>query len=304
MKTLYMLLIITFCLAACLFSRDAQAASALTPNGILNYVSDTFLESARMYSVPIKKAAERLFWLLLGIALVVSGIRLATHQGDVQSFAAVFVKILLLTGLFYFLLSNGTAIGSSIVDSLSSITDTRKIGPSEMLDLTFNTGRALSKAVGKTFSGIAVGITLNAMILLFNIVMFLVTIRYITLYLTAYIFCICGVFVLGFGAFSYTRELAVNFLRTVFSLSLELMTMILVCNAGFTVLERLSEAVSNLDGPLTLQDTSVVLFTALFIHALSAGLPRIVGSLITTHPAAGSISFSIPGIPNLFKRII
>lgn len=301
MKTIFLF---SFSVAVLLFCTEAYAASPLTPNGILNYVSDTFVDSARIYSEPIKKAAERLFWMLLGIALISTGVRLAFNHGDIASFYSVFVRIILLTGMFYFLLSHGTAIGSSVVDSLSSITNTRGIGPSELLDLTFNTGRALSTAVSKTMYGFSVGITLNIMILIFDIVMFLVTIRYVSLYLTAYIFCICGVFVLGFGAFSYTRELAVNFLRTVFSLSLELMTMILVCNAGFSVLEHLSEAVLQLKGNITLQDTGVVLFTALFIHVLSTGLPRIVGSLIASHPGAGSLSFSIPGIPNFFKRVL
>ncbi len=278
-------------------------AQNLSPNGMLNYVTNAFISGAGVYAAPIKAAAERLFWLLLGIAVVTNGIRMATKQEEISSCFAIFVRLTLLTGMFYYLLSHGSEIGASIVDSLASITDTRNVGPSEMLDITFNTGRALNKAVSNGVSGIAASITVHAMILIFNIVMFLVTIRYITLYLTAYIFCICGVFVLGFGAFSYTRELAVNFLRTVFALALELMTMILVCNAGFGVLENLTYAVEQLDHVITLQDTGIVLFTALFIHALSVGLPSIVGSLLSSHPGAGSLSFSIPGIPNLFRRI-
>lgn len=276
--------------------------NALTPDGVLNYVADAFIDHARSYSEPIKQAAERLFWGLLGISIVSAGIRMIFRQGDLSSFFAVFIKLIVLTGVFYFLLSNGTKIGSSIVDSLSSITNTRNIGPSEILDVTFNIGRDLNSAVSHSVSGIAASIVVHAMILIFNIVMFLVTIRYVVLYLTAYIFCICGVFVLGFGAFSYTREIAVNYLRIIFSLSLELMTMILVCNAGFAVLEDLGEAISALTRQITLQDTGVVLFTALFMHVISVSLPKIVGSLITHTPPTGGLSFSIPGIPNILKR--
>lgn len=290
-------LALLLCAATC-----HAAGGALTPNGVLNYVSDSFIANAQTYSEPIKKAAERLFWLLLGISIVVSGVRLVLRQGDISSFFAVFIKLIVLTGLFYFLLSNGSKIGSSIVDSLSSITNNRNIGPSELLDVTFNIGRDLNAAVSKSFSGLAASLVIQAMILIFNIVMFLVTIRYVVLYLTAYIFCICGVFVLGFGAFGYTRDIAVNFLRIIFSLSLELMTMILICNAGFAVLEDLGEAILALKRSITLQDTGVVLFTALFMHVISATLPKIVGSLVMRTPGTGGLSFSVPGVPNLFRR--
>lgn len=278
------------------------ADGALTPNGVLNYVADAFIAGAKSYSEPIKSAAERLFWLLLGISIVVSGIRLVLRQGDITAFFAIFVKLVILTGIFYFLLSNGSKIGSSIVDSLSSITNTRNIGPSELLDVTFNIGHGLNRAVSKSFSGMAASLVIQLMILIFNIVMFLVTIRYVVLYLTAYIFCICGVFVLGFGAFGYTREIAVNFLRIIFSLSLELMTMILVCNTGFTVLEEMGTAITKLTRSITLQDTGVVLFTALFMHVISATLPKIVGSLVMRTPGTGGLSFTVPGVPNIFRR--
>ena len=83
MKTIFLF---SFSVAVLLFCTEAYAASPLTPNGILNYVSDTFVDSARIYSEPIKKAAERLFWMLLGIALISTGVRLAFNHGDIASF--------------------------------------------------------------------------------------------------------------------------------------------------------------------------------------------------------------------------
>ena len=45
-----------------------------------------------------------------------------------------------------------------------------------------------------------------------------------------------------------------------------------------------------------MQDAGVVLFTALFIYALSARLPSIVGSLVASHPDPGTVRMSIPVI--------
>lgn len=280
----------------------AQNAAALSPDGLLNYSANLFLTSAQQYIYPIKSAAQRLFWLLLLIAVVLHGIKFVLNPKGISSFVAIFTQFVLIAGLFYFLLQNGSEIGASIVDSMISITNTSKVGPSEVLDITFNIGRALSEHKAGSLSNIPVSIMINAVILIFFIVMFLVTVRYITLYLCSYIFCIIGVFVLGFGALNSTRFIAVNYLRITFSLACELMTMILVCNIGFSILDRILESLNSLDATITLQDCCVVLFTAIFIHALSAGLPRIVGSLFISHPGAGTISFSVPGIPAVFKQ--
>ncbi len=280
----------------------AHADAALSPDGLLNYSTNLFLSSAQQYIYPIKGAAQRLFWLLLLIAVVLHGIKLILNPKTISSFVAVFTQFVLIAGLFYFLLQNGAEIGASIVDSMISITNTNRIGPSEMLDITFNIGQSLSEHKASSLSSIPVSIMINAVILIFYIVMFLVTVRYITLYLCSYIFCIIGVFVLGFGALNVTRYIAVNYLRITFSLACELMTMILVCNIGFSILDRILQSLTTLDETISLQECCVVLFTAIFIHALSAGLPRIVGSLFISHPGAGSISFSIPGVPTVFKQ--
>ena len=280
----------------------ANAAQTLEPDGMLNYIAQQFISGASRYSEPIKQAAERLFWILLGISIVTSGIRMVLRSGDPASFFAVLVRLCLLTGTFYFLLKNGAQIGASIIDSLCSVTNNRSIGPSELLDCTFNTTRTLNKAIGSSVTNIPTALVLQLMILFFTVTMFLVTIRYITLYLSSYIFCVCGVFVLGFGAFSYTREIAVQYLRVIFSLALELMTMILICNAGFEVLETLSAKVMALDRHLNMQDAGVVLFTALFIYALCARLPAIVGSLVATHPQEAIPRLNIFRIPRLLLR--
>lgn len=296
-KLLVLLLFVIIPAQAC-----AETATALSPDGLLNYSTNLFLSSAQQYIHPIKSAAQRLFWLLLLIAVVLHGIKLILNPKTISSFVAIFTQFVLIAGLYYFLLQNGSEIGASIVDSMISITNTSRIGPSEMLDLTFNLGRALSEHKAGTLTNIPVSIMINAVILIFFIVMFLVTVRYITLYLCSYIFCIIGVFVLGFGALSSTRFIAVNYLRITFSLACELMTMILVCNIGFSILDRILQSLISLDGTITLQECCVVLFTAIFIHALSSGLPRIVGSLFISHPGAGTISFSVPGIPAVFKQ--
>lgn len=256
----------------------------LSPDGLLNSLTHEFIDNAKQNAIPIKNAASRLFWILVPIALVVSGIKNIFKDGNIQSFFFDVVMICILTGLFLFLLNNGTEIGESVIDSLTSIIDKKQYGPSELVDLTFNICGTFNKCISNNVFNLLTSITLRILLLGFMLVMFLVVIRFTCIFLCAHILCIAGVFVLGFGAFSYTRAIAVNFLKSVFAIALELMTMIIVVNAGCKILENIAiKAEEFVEKGKTIGSTecAVVLFTALFIYLISKTLPSMVGSLIT-----------------------
>ncbi len=287
------------CAAALLWPETALASDGLPADGLLNRVADNFIQNVQNYSAPIAAAAERLFWMLLSCAIVVTGAKMIFKQGDPSSFAAVMVRLILTTGVFYFLLKNGARISASVIDSMIEVSGHYSVGPSELLDITFNTTKQLHMAISKSLAALPAALVMNLLIAVYSLIMFLVTIRYITLYISAYVFCTLGVFVLGFGAFGYTRVMAVSYLKTVLSLALQLMTMIIICNIGFQVLNDLSTAIAELDKPLTFQDAGVVLFTSLFLMVLCSSLPRLVGSLVCVNPATGTLSFNVPGLPKI-----
>lgn len=246
-----------------------------------NSVTTEFQENISTYTTVIKGAATRLFWTLLTFSLITTGIRLIFISGNVQTFTGVFVKLIITTGIFYFLLDNGPAIGADIIDSLSSITDDRKVGPSELFTICTSLSVKFMNLISEGNLGFFGSLMLALPCLFFFYVMAMVVVRYGVLYLTAYSLCILGVFVLGFGAFNYTREIAVNYLRAILSYALQLMVTILVCNAGFKILERLFSSISELNRPVVVQDCLVIVFTGLFIRGIVETLPSVVGSLVT-----------------------
>lgn len=292
-------------------SAPAQEIKDLTlsPDGVLNSLTLLFIDNISEAATPIKEAANRLFWILVPISIVMLGIKSTFKDGNMQSFMGDLVKLLLVTGFYYFLLDNGTAIGHSVIDSLTSVTTNSNTGPSELIDLTFNIASNLNQNISAGLFNAVTGFILRCMVLVFMFIMFLVVIKFTTLFICAHILCICGVFVLGLGAISYTRYIAINFFKSILSMSLELMTTLLVINSGCLILKNLknkSQEIVESGSSVGSSECSVIIFTALFIYILSKYLPEAVSNLVTMTNGRNAkrsnsrISLKIPSI-NLKK---
>lgn len=308
MKNLIVLLVLLF---TCTDSQAQEAIDlTLSPDGVLNSLTIMFIENISEAAVPIKEAANRLFWILVPVSIVLMGIKSIFKDGNMQSFMGDLVKLVLVTGFYYFLLDNGTAIGHSVIDSLTSVTTSQNTGPSELIDLTFNIASNLNLNISSGLFNAVTSFILRCMVLIFMFIMFMVVIRFTTMFICAHILCICGVFVLGLGAISYTRYIAANFFKSILSMSLELMTTLLVVNSGCLILKNLQNKIDEIveaGEAFGSGECSVIIFTALFIYILSKYLPEAVSNLVTmsnhrsSNKSNGSrVTFKMPSI-NLKK---
>lgn len=132
-------------MCSCVYAQDIDAEN------ILNSLTDNFLKNAEQSAKPIIEASERLFWMLLPISIVISGIKNLFKDANIQNFMFDLIKLMIVTGIFYFLLSNGKDIGFSIVDSFTTLADGKTYGPSELLDLTLNIVAKCQKLIHKNF---------------------------------------------------------------------------------------------------------------------------------------------------------
>ncbi len=308
MKNLIVLLVLLF---TCTDSQAQEAIDlTLSPDGVLNSLTIMFIENISEAAVPIKEAANRLFWILVPVSIVLMGIKSIFKDGNMQSFMGDLVKLVLVTGFYYFLLDNGTAIGHSVIDSLTSVTTSQNTGPSELIDLTFNIASNLNLNISSGLFNAVTSFILRCMVLIFMFIMFMVVIRFTTMFICAHILCICGVFVLGLGAISYTRYIAANFFKSILSMSLELMTTLLVVNSGCLILKNLQNKIDEIveaGEAFGSGECSVIIFTALFIYILSKYLPEAVSNLVTmsNHRSGNKsngnrVTFKMPSI-NLKK---
>ena len=278
----------------------SQEASFLS-HGVINTALDIFFSEINSVSAGITQAATRLFWILCSIAIVLNGIKLIFQDGDLQAFAAVLVRFMLIVGLFYFLLLNGGDIGRSLVNSLMSLTAHSGSGsPQNLADRIIDISVLLIEKVDPGESGLSIDrLIMGFFLVFFDFMMFGVVASVMVLYFAAYILCVLGVFVLGFGALSLTRPLAVNYLRSMLGISLELMAMILVCNIGIRGLERVEEYLSG-GGQISFGIYGMLIFVACFMWSCSSAIPALVGSLASGFTVSGSLGNVMGGFASRF----
>ena len=259
----------------------------LNPSGVLNLSINRVLNKIKQITVPLQNAATRLFWILCAISAALSGIRLIFQDGTLQNFFGEFVKMILIIGVFEFLLQNGSDIGADIIDSMIKLSQSSNLGISECADKTFEITKLLIK--NASTHGPIMEITIILEVVLIFIVLSLIIVKFAVMYVSAYFICVTGIFVLGFGALSFTRDLSINYLKMLFSIGLQLMCIIIICNAGFSIFDDFINDLTYSD-TVSFMDTTVLIFTSLFIYGLSTGTPQIVGQLIMgANIASGSL---------------
>ncbi len=257
-------------------------AVELNANGILNSLISEFILCVNESAGPIHQAAVRLFWILVPISVVISGIK-NLFNGNIQDFFFSLVTTIIFTGIFYYLLTNDYQIGKSIIDSFLTMVENEYTGPSELVDLVFNIDRQITNLLSSNILGIVSKLQIILCMIVFSIVMFLVVLRFVCIFLTAQFLCVVGVFVLGFGGFSATRYLAVNYLKIVISKGLELVTVLIVVKAGCKILNDVIEETKLYeDGVAVLKHSEcmVMIFISLFMYVLSRTLPNVMASLM------------------------
>lgn len=288
-------------MCSCVYAQDIDAEN------ILNSLTDNFLKNAEQSAKPIIEASERLFWMLLPISIVISGIKNLFKDANIQNFMFDLIKLMIVTGIFYFLLSNGKDIGFSIVDSFTTLADGKTYGPSELLDLTLNIVAKCQKLVHKNFLKMVPMLIEYTLLICFALIMFMVVLKFTVLFITAKIVCIIGVFVLGFGSFNFTRDLAVNYLKVVLSLSVQLLTMLTIINTSCMLLTEIYEKATEFEIKkivISYNECISILFVSLFLYALSKTLPSVMAQLIGNFTNMvgfeGSLSKTIGNIRKLF----
>lgn len=266
-----------------IFLSGSAAAVELNADGILNSLIDEFVSCVNDSAGPIHQAAMRLFWLLVPINLVMSGIR-CVFSGDFSDFFFSLVTSVLFTGIFYYLLSHDYAIGKSIIDSFVTMVDDDYMGPSELIDLVFNIDRQINNLMTSNVLGLVSKLQIVICMIVFSVVMFFVILRFVSIYLTAQILCVIGVFVLGFGGLKATRHLAVNYLKLLISKGLELITVLIITKTGCRILNDVIDATKLYEEGLSVlkhSECMVMIFISLFIYVLSKSLPPVMSSLMS-----------------------
>lgn len=222
------------------FSINAYAGQ-LDSSGLLDTLLDKFQQVASTWTTVIADYANWLFWGLVLISMVWTFGMMAMQGEGLTGVLAEIVRFFAVIGFFYYLLINGPSISQSIINSMRQLAAnalgiSTGISPSSIVDMAFAILTKVSSAASIWSPMISTIMITVAIIVL--VVMSLIAINMLIMLVSAWVLCYAGVILLGFGGSKWTADIAINYLRTVLSIGIQLFTMALIIGIGQSFIDQ------------------------------------------------------------------
>src|SRR6516164_11756971 len=186
----------------------AQAQST-GPQGVVDDLLGKYKSAGKAWEATIEQAATKLFWLLATISLGWTCVSMAIKQSDLVEIVAELCRFIMFTGLFLWLLMNGSTFSSAIIHSLWQIGGDaggagQQIFPMAVLNLGLQVYQQTLQHVNWLQPESIVAPIIIAVIIL--IMCALVAVNMILLLCAAWVVVYAGLIFLGFGGCRWTSE--------------------------------------------------------------------------------------------------
>jgi P-type conjugative transfer protein TrbL len=238
-----------------------------------------FQTAAAGWGPYILARASWLFWTLATISLVWTIGHLALRRAEIGEFLGEFLSFTLMTGFFWWLLSNGPTFALQIIDSLQRIANHASglgstTSPSRVVDLGFDLlHRVLTQSTIWSPVDSMFGLMMSSIIL---VVLALIGVNLLVLYVSTWILAYAGIFFLGFGGSRWTSDMAIGYYRTVLALGAQLAAMILLIGIGYSIITNYYTLMRS---NVSLEEEAVVLVASIMLLALVNKIPPLIGGL-------------------------
>lgn len=280
-------------LALLLYSTGA--AAQLTNQGMLDQVVTAFATRAASWQTVIMNAATWLFWTLGTISLVWTGATLMLRGGGIQDFFSEFVRFIMFFGFFLWLLRNGPAFASSIIQSLQQLGEqasgVSSVTPSGIVDIGFMIWRQAitNLSIWSPVDSI-VGLALSAAIM---VLLAAVAVNMMLVLVSAWILMYAGIFFLGFGGSRWTSDMSISYYKTVLGVGMQLLTMVILVGIGVDLLNTFYAKMNK--GTLNFDELGVMMVFCVTLLMLITRVPPLVASIVSGGGvgAASSIGSSV-----------
>ncbi len=256
-----------------------EAQAAINSAGLLDTALQNFQTSAAGWATYITARASWLFWMLASISLVWTMGQLALRRADIGEFLGEFISFTVMTGFFWWLLTNGPAFAVQIMNSMRQLAGSASglgpnVYPSTMMDIGFQlldrvvTQSSIMKPIDSAF-----GLLVTTIIL---IVVALIGVNMLVLLISGWILAYAGIFFLGFGGSRWTSDMAINYYRTVLSLGAQMAGMVLVVGIGFSFVDQYYR---NMSVQISIKEMAVLMVAAVVLLGLVNKIPALLGGL-------------------------
>lgn len=267
----------------CLIVFTNVCHAELNSDGVLDTVYKTYKSEARKWEAALISVATYIFITLSTISMVWIFAQLLFHRSSFAEFFGEFIRFLVTTGLFFWFLKYGSTIAMDIVQSFQEIaldaSGYNSVTPSAIVDIGFeiltkvSTNIVIIPFLFDTGSLMSIFVALIVLI-----VLALVAINMLLQLCSAWVLAYAGIIFLAFGGSTWTRDIAINYFKTVIAVGASLMTMMLVIGIGTSIINDLFQEMSFF---VNLSEVAIMLIASLTLLLLAEKLPAVVAGVIT-----------------------
>jgi type IV secretion system protein TrbL len=258
----------------------APAFTHTATPAFVDQILQKFSTSAKGWATVILRAATSLFWILAGLALSWNLIMLVFKRADLVEICAELVRFIMTTGVFFWILTNGPQFAQAIIGSLWQLGGQAAGGgtaiyPGDLITLGMavlvNSSAQLAWMLVSPAAAVPF---LFAVIIL--VLCALIAVNMIFLLCSAWVVLYAGIIFLAMGGSQWTRDMAINFYRTVLGVGVSLMVMQLVVGIGAQFLQGL---VNSSGAHPDIPGMAAIMIATLIIMVLSHRLPSLVSNI-------------------------
>ena len=268
----------------CLYLFSIETHAAINNSGLLDSVASSYTTAASGWLTSIKARATWLFWTLATISLTYTAGMMVLRKADIGEFFGEFIKFILLTGFYDWLLIHSPNMAKDIMNSMMTLGATASgtggaISPSGIVDVGFALFSAMiaNSTIWQPVDS-AVGFVITLIIL---VVLALIGVNMLLLMISGWVLAYAGVFYLGFGGARWTSDMAISYYKTVLSIGIQLLTMILLVGIGQTIITNYYNNMTpgSSGNALNLNEMGVMLVAAIVLLQLTNKIPPMLGQI-------------------------
>ncbi len=261
-----------------LIIQTPEAIAAINGQNIFDDVENKYKAAATAWAATLTARASWLFWTLALISMVWTHGMLLFRKADITEFYGEFIRFIVFTGFFWWLLTNGPTMAIDIIDSMQTLGGTASgvsgTTPSSIVDVGFKIFNTVVQQ-----SSIASPIMSTAGIIMATIVitiLALIAANMLILLVTGWILAYAGVFYLGFGGCRWTSDIAITYFKTVLNIGVQLMTMVLLVGIGQ---QFINTYYTQMEANINLNDMAAMLVAAVVLLVLVNKIPPMIGHI-------------------------
>lgn len=260
------------------------AHAQLSNDGLLTDIATRYQTAASAWATYIMGRATWLYWTLVTISLVWTGGMMLLRGAGLQEFFSEFVRFIMTTGFFWWLLMMAPTFVPGIYQSMSMIGASASglgsdLRPSGIVDIGFAVLNAtLDNSSFMEPIDSLIGF-LMAMVIL--IVLALIAVNMVVLLISGWVVGYAGIIYLGFGGSRWTSEMAISFYKTVLAIGIQLMAMILLVGIGKTFMDDYYGRMAT--GSVELKEMAVLMVASLVLLVLVNKVPQLISSIASSN---------------------